>query len=798
MPKEPIQLKLEKIIQRNMDEVMHQSMMPYAEHVILERALPRVEDGLKPVQRRILYTMLELSLTPDKPHRKSARIVGDCLGKYHPHGDSSVYDAMVRMAQPYNMCVPLVDGHGNFGSVDGDSAAAMRYTEARMTEAAMQLLRDIEKDTVSFSFNFDDTLKEPDLLPGRFPNLLVNGASGIAVGLATNIPPHNPVEAINAVIAVMDNPRIPLEELMHIIPAPDFPTGGFLLESSEVEQAYRTGRGKIYMRAKTHFEEQKNGKTLIVITELPFQVNKANMLEKILAVSQEKKAMFSGIADIRDESDRTGMRAVIEVKKDGDPERILQYLFKYSDLQMTFGVNMVAIAGGKPQQMNLKQIIAHYIRHQRDVVTRRTQFELDAALRREHILAGLMIAVDNLDAVIALIRASKSPKEAREGLMKTFELSEVQAQAILDLRLQRLTNMELITIKREYAEVVRLIEELRGILASEKKLLALIKKELTEIREQLAVSRRTTFVACDDAPIDETEDLTLVEDVTVCICEGLKVRRMPTKVFSLAAISEDKPLFVLETQSNQRIRLFTDQGALLSLAVEELPETRATTRAANLASLLPFEKNEKIIALYPDEEAGDYLFYLRDGNVKRTPCAEYRVRVKRTAAVALRDKDRVLGIETYEPKSLLMITKLGMSIRFAADTIPAMGRVSGGVKCVKLDKGDEVIFASLVPEEAEVLTITDKGFGKRSPMFDYDLQGRNGKGLKTFDLKKNGSNGTCIAAVAVLTEPKTLTLLQRHGGRTTINTSEVRIEPRAGKGNMLVAVVLDDDVMGIE
>ncbi len=798
MSKQPEQLKLEKIIQRNMDEVMHQSMMPYAEHVILERALPRVEDGLKPVQRRILYTMLELSLSPDKPHRKSARIVGDCLGKYHPHGDTSVYDAMVRMAQPYNMCVPLVDGHGNFGSVDGDSAAAMRYTEARMTEAAMQLLRDIDKDTVSYSFNFDDTLKEPDLLPGRFPNLLVNGASGIAVGLATNIPPHNPVEAINAVVAVMENPRITLEELMKIIPAPDFPTGGFLLESSEVELAYRTGRGKLYMRAKTHFEEQKNGKTLIVITELPFQVNKANMLEKILAVSQEKKAMFSGIADIRDESDRTGMRAVIEIKKDGDPERILQYLFKYSDLQMTFGVNMVAIAGGKPQQMNLKQILAHYIRHQRDVVTRRTQFELDAAMRREHILAGLMIAVDNLDAVIALIRASKSPKEAREGLMKTFALSEIQAQAILDLRLQRLTNMELITIKREYNEVVKLIEELRGILASEKKLLALIKKELLEIREQLAVSRRTTFIASDEAPVDETEDFVIVEDVTVCVCEGLKIRKMPTKAFSLASISEDKPLFVLETRSDQRIRLFTNLGAMLSIAVSELPETRATTRATNLAALLPFEKNESLIALYPDDEEGDYLFYLRDGNIKRTACAEYRVRVKRTAAVALRDKDRLLGVEQYEPKSILLVTKLGMSIRFAADTVPAMGRVSGGVKCIKLEKNDEVIYAALVPDEGEVLTITDKGFGKRSPMFEYELQGRNGKGLKTFDLKKNGANGTCIAVVLYLTEPRQLTLIQRHGARTLVNSSEARVEPRAGKGTMLVAVVLDDDVIGVE
>ncbi|MEN6419522.1 MAG: DNA topoisomerase (ATP-hydrolyzing) [Clostridiaceae bacterium] len=798
MPKAPEQLRLENIIQRNMDDVMHQSMMPYAEHVILERALPRVEDGLKPVQRRILYTMLELSLTPDKPHRKSARIVGDCLGKYHPHGDSSVYDAMVRMAQPYNMCVPLVDGHGNFGSVDGDSAAAMRYTEARMTPAAMQLLRDIEKETVTYSFNFDDTLKEPDLLPGRFPNLLVNGASGIAVGLATNIPPHNPVEAINAVIAVMNNPRITLEELMKIIPAPDFPTGGFILENSEVELAYRTGRGKVYMRAKTHFEEQKNGKTFIVITELPFQVNKAAMLEKILAVSQEKKTLFSGIADIRDESDRTGMRAVIEIKKDGDPERILQYLFKYSDLQMTFGVNMVAIAGGKPQQMNLKQIIAHYIRHQRDVVTRRTQFELDAALRREHILAGLMIAVDNLDAVIALIRASKSPKEAREGLMKTFSLSEAQAQAILDLRLQRLTNMELITIKREYAEVVKLIADLRSILGSDKKLMALIEKELVEIRAQLATPRRTTFVACDDAPVDESEDLAVVEDVTVCVCEGLKVRKMLTRQFSLAAISEDKPLFVLETKSNQRVRLFTDQGALLSIVADEIPETRPTTRAANLAALLPFEKNEQIVAVFPDDDEGDYFFYLRDGNVKRTAASEYRVRVKRTAAVSLRDKDRVIGVEKRLHEAMLLVTRQGMSIRFATESVPAMGRVSGGVKCVKLEKGDCVVYAAQLPEEGEILTVTDKGFGKRSPIFDYDLQGRNGKGLKTFDLKKNGANGTCIAGVLFVDAPREFTLTQRHGAKSVLSTKEVHIEPRAGKGAMLVAVVLDDDVVSVD
>ncbi len=792
------QLRLENIIQRNMGEVMHASLMPYAEHIILERALPRVEDGLKPVQRRILYTMLELGLSPDKPHRKSARIVGDCLGKYHPHGDSSVYDAMVRMAQPYNMCVTLVDGHGNFGSVDGDSAAAMRYTEARMTEAAMQLLRDIDKDTVAFSFNFDDTLKEPDLLPGRFPNLLVNGAMGIAIGLATNIPPHNPAEAIDAVIAMMENPRITLPELMRILPAPDFPTGGFLLDSPEIEQAYTTGRGKLAVRAKTHFEEQKNGRTLIVVTEMPYQVNKANALEKILAVSQEKKALFAGIGDIRDESDRTGMRAVIEVKKDGDPEKILQYLFKYTDLQTTFGVNIVAIAGGKPQQMGLKQLIAHYIRHQRDVVTRRTQFELETALRREHILAGLMIAVDNLDEVIALIRASKSPKEAKASLMDRFALSDVQAQAILDLRLQRLTNMELHLIKKEYDEVVKRIAELRGILASERKLINLIKKELLEIRGQIGCPRRTQVIAGESVIEVDPGELAVVEDVTVAICADLRVRRCLTRQFNAAQISDDKPLFILQTQSNRRIRLFTDQGAMLQIVAGDIPETRATARAANLAALLPFEKGERIIAAFPEGDVGEYFFYTRLGNVKRTPASDYAIRAKRTAAVSLKDGDAVVAIEPQKAGSILLITRLGMSIRFSTDTVPPMGRVSGGVKCIRLEPGDSVLFAAQLPDEGEILTVTDRGYGKRSLLFDYELQGRNGKGLKTFDFKKNGSNGACLICAMHTTRPVPLTLIQRHGAKTELSTEGIRIEPRAGRGVMLVPVVLDDDVVAVE
>ena len=791
---EPMQ---EKILLQSMDDVMHNSMLPYAEHVILERALPRVEDGLKPVQRRILFTMMELGLSPDRPHRKSARIVGDCLGKYHPHGDSSVYDAMVRMAQPFNMRVPLVDGHGNFGSIDGDSAAAMRYTEARMTDAAMQQLRDIDKETVPFTFNFDDTLKEPELLPGRFPNLLVNGASGIAVGLATNIPPHNPAEAIDAVIAMMENPQVSLVELMRIMPAPDFPTGGFLLASDEIGKAYETGRGKLIMRARTHFEEQKNGKTLIVVTEMPYQINKAAALEKILAVSQEKKSLFVGIGDIRDESDRQGMRAVIEVKKDGNPEKILQYLFKYTDLQCTFGVNMVAIAGGKPQQMGLRQIIQHYIRHQRAVVTRRTQNELEAAERREHILAGYMIAIDNLDRVIQLIRASKSPKEAKEGLMHEFGLTEIQAQAILDLRLQRLMNMELLALQKEYAAVLKLIAELKSILASDKKLIAHIKKELLEIKGQLDGKRRTEIIAGDADIAVDAEDLSTAEDVTVAVCEGLKVRRCPTRLFNLSQIAEDKPQFIIETRSDKRIRLFTDQGAVLSLTADEIPETRATARAANLASLLPFEKNERILAAFPDEEAGDYLFYTRQGMVKRTAAAEYRLRVKRTAAITLREKDLVIGVEHLTGDTLLLVTRLGMSIRFTTESIPAMGRVSGGVKCMKVESGDAVCYAGQLPDEGELLVITDRGYGKRSFLFDYEVQGRNGKGLKTFDFKKNASNGNCIAAVFHVCEPFPFTIVQRHGTETTISTESVHIEPRAGKGSMLVAVVLDDDVVDV-
>ncbi len=795
-PEQTLPPRGETILDRSMDDVLHNSMLPYAEHVILERALPRVEDGLKPVQRRILYTMLELSLTPDKPHRKSARIVGDALGKYHPHGDSSVYDAMVRMAQPFNMRATLVDGHGNFGSVDGDSAAAMRYTEAKMTPLAMELLRDLEKDTVEFALNFDDTLHEPQVLPGRFPNLLVNGASGIAVGLATNIPPHNLGEAIDAVVAQIDDPEITLDGLMRHLPYPDFPTGGLLIASDEIREAYATGRGKLTMRAMTHFETAKNGKTLIVITELPYQVNKAALLEKILAVTQEKKVMFAGVADIRDESDREGMRAVIELKKDTDAEQTLQYLFKYSDLQCTFGVNMVAIANGKPQQMGLKEIISHYILHQKEVVTRRTKYELENAKKREHILAGLMIAIDNLDAVIALIRASKTVKAAREGLMERFKLTEVQAQAILDLRLQRLTNLELLTIEKEYKEILALIDRLTAILASEKKLMALIKMELTEIKTKYADPRRTQLIEGKTEIHVDAAALKVVDDVIITIYDGLRARRTLAK--NSAANGDEAPLFTINTRTDRNIRLFTDKGACLLLAVEALAEGKAGSRPNNLAALLPFEENEHIVAAYEENDEGLMYFVSAQGYVKCTPAAQYNTRNKKIAAVTLKDGDSILAVEYGREETLLLLTKLGMSIRFALDTVPEMGRAAAGVKCIKLDDGDSVIAAMQVKDEGEILTISDRGYAKRSLLFDYEVQGRNGKGLKTFDFKKNGSNGTRIAAAFYVREPFDIAVKQRHGTVTRVNTEEVRIEQRASKGSMLILVMLDDDVVSAD
>ncbi len=800
-----------RILQTSVEDVMHNSMIPYAEHVILERALPRVEDGLKPVQRRILYTMMELGTTPDKPHRKCARIVGDCLGKYHPHGDSSVYDAMVRMAQDFSMRATMVDGHGNFGSIDGDSAAAMRYTEARMTPLAMLMLRDIEKDTVPFRLNFDDTLKEPDMLPARFPNLLVNGATGIAVGLATNIPPHNLKESINAVVAQIENPKITLDELMQIIPGPDFPTGGVLVNNEEIRKGYETGRSKLSVRARVEIEDGAAGRKMIVINEIPYTVNKASMLEKILKLSEEKKAQLGCIYDIRDESDRNGMRAVIELKKDTDVQKVLNYLYKYSDLQVTFGVNMVAIAEGKPVQMGLKTMIGHFIRHQKDVVTRRTQYELKHARARAHILQGLMIAVDNLDEVIALIRASKNPKEAKEKLMARFDLTDVQAQAILDMRLQRLTNLEIVALRKEYEEILKLIDKLEGILGSEKKLLNVIKKELQEIADEYADERRTTIEAAEEVSAEAFKEVIAPEEVIVAYTRAGFLKRIRPEVYRknpLPTREENEPdsaEFLFMSRTDETLLIFTDHGNCYPLSVNGLNECKPKDRGQLLTGVLVgLEDGEKAlwIACLRMADIGhmpDFLFVTKQGMVKRTAAADYDVRSKKFVAVNIKKDDALLAvIPAASRDDLLMFSRSGMCIRFALDTVPTQGRVSAGVKCMQVDDGDEVVWVDQISETEQMVLFSERGYAKRLLAVDFEKQNRNGKGVKSFYFNKNGSNGKYLAGIVKVEKaPCDLIVTQTQSPATRMAKDSILLQGKQDRGNPCVMAILDDVVTGV-
>jgi len=796
-----------EIIQRPMEEVMHISMIPYAEHVILERALPRVEDGLKPVQRRILFTLHELGITPDKPHKKCARIVGDCLGKYHPHGDSSVYDAMVRMAQPYSLRGVLVDGHGNFGSIDGDSAAAMRYTEARMAPLAMEMLRDLEKDTVPFSFNFDDSLKEPDMLPARYPNLLVNGASGIAVGLATNIPPHNIGEAIDAAILVMDNPEASLEEIMQKMPAPDFPTGGRLIDNEEIRRAYETGRGKLTLRAKVHIEDGSAGRKLIVITEVPYQVPKAAMLEKILRLSEEKKVQLAGIHDIRDESDREGLRAVIELKRDVDPMQILSVLYKYSDLQITFGVNMVAIAEGRPVQMGVKAMLSYYIDHQKRVITRRTQYELAQARAREHILEGLMVAVNNLDEVIRIIRASKNPKEAKEQLINHFGLSDVQAQAILDLRLQRLTGLELEALRKEYEAILKTIRRLEGILKSEKKLIAVIREEMLQIRGKYADGRKTELIEDDSAKLPTVENKPIAEDTAILRLSDGQIRRMSPRMvdkFMQQPGVTAEVVQTIQTATDESLYIFTNLGNCFMLDVGKIPETmrlkeRGSLLTGLVAGLADGEYAVNMFCAKSDEmgKFGDLLFITRNGQIKRTTASEYGIRRARFAAINLKGEDQVAAVTAIaedDPGEILLITRLGMGLRMRLYEIPATGRATAGVRGVDLSEGDEVRWIHAHKDGDMLLLISDRGFGKRMMMSDIDRQKRATKGQKLLPITKSGETGTQLAAAANVTHAAQVSFAQRHGHVTTMNTFEIGVERRTGRGQLLVSVLLDDVV----
>ena len=807
MAKKPIEERLNEVIQSSLEEVLASSMMPYAEHVIMERALPRVEDGLKPVQRRILYTMQELSLSPDKPHRKCARIVGDCLGKYHPHGETSVYDALVRMAQHFSMRGMLVDGHGNFGSIDGDSAAAMRYTEARMSPLALEMLRDLQKDTVPYRLNFDDTLKEPDLLPARYPNMLVNGASGIAVGLATNIPPHNLREAIAATIHLMENPDASLKELMQIMPAPDFPTGGILLDTKEIEAAYETGRGKLTLRARVDIEQGKSGRHLLCISEVPYQVNKAQMLEKILRLSEEKKAALGGIYDIRDESDRTGLRAVVELKKDVDPQAVLAFLYRYSDLQITFGVNMVAIAEGKPRQMGLIEALSHYITHQKNVVTKRTRYDLEQARHRLHILDGLIIAVDNLDEIIALIRASKNAKEAKERLIARFAFSDIQAQAILDLRLQRLTGLEILTLREEHAATKKLIAKLEAILKHEHRLIGVIKEELLEISNKFGDDRRTQIMMQDqeEAALMQATDVPVPEETVVVITKGGQLRRMHQRVFDrmeLPATPSEQNWYVFKAMTDQTLLFFTQIGNCYQVPVVQIEESfRPRDRGTVLAGVLNgLEEGEDCVSvvLMPNNDLADepdLFFFTKRGMVKRSLFSEYAVRRSKVAAIGLAKKDSLVAVTTLKSQDdVFCLSRSGMLIRFPADEVPATGRVTRGVIGIRLAQKDHLLLAGGVQNGDMMVLISERGYMKRVPGNMIDSQRRAGKGVHAFYFNKNGNNGTYIACAFVSDLPRAFTVYTSGGQAVPMNTEEIAQQKLNERGKPYLMAVMDDVV----
>lgn len=783
------------LLTKPMEIVMHESMMPYAEHVILDRALPRVEDGLKPVQRRILYSMYEQGNTPDKPTRKSARIVGDCMGRYHPHGDSSIYDAMVRMAQPFSMNVPLILGQGNFGNIDGDSAAAMRYTEAKLSPVALELLRDIEKDTVRWSRNFDDTTKEPDMLPGRFPNLLVNGATGIAVGLATNIPPHNFCEVIEGVIAYIDNKNISLDQMMKIIKGPDFPTGGYVIPGDGLKQAYETGKGKILIRAKMHIEVANGDRRNIVITEIPYGLNKADLLMKIAALKDEKKDLFQGILEIVDESDKEGMRAVIKLRKDADVDKTIALLYKYSNLQMSYGINMVAIADGKPQLMGLLDIIAYYVAYQREVILRRSKFELEEAKARQHILQGLVIAVQNIDEVIQIIKTSSGTTDAKAKLRERFSLSDKQAQAILDLRLARITKLEVNKLVTELAEIERNIARLQVIINSKTEQMNLIKTELGVLKRNYKVARKSEMCKeLTDAVIISEADEKPVETVVLGIAADYTIKRIPLKNFNLSnkeaigASSGEMLTTAMEVQTDDKVLFFSNLGNCYKSAVDRLNEVRFRDAGFTLSQAFPeAQRGEVPVAVFvmPREEnpEGEILLFTRQGMVKRTAWSEYQLLKSSYQGYKGKEGDEVFRVEMVrENTEIFFVTNRGGCVRFDVNEVPLQGRVAGGVHCINLLEDEYLIFAGQVEKDkGEVVMVTDKGFMKRLAVKEITKHARNCKGAKGTEF---GNNGTCLVyASYVNNEPYKIAIIDR-ANTTVVETSEISVESKNHKGKL--------------
>ena len=736
------------LMPRDLEDELKQSFIAYAMAVIVTRALPDVRDGLKPVHRRILYAMNELSMTPDKPFRKSARIVGEVLGKYHPHGDSAVYDAMVRLAQDFSTRYMLVEGQGNFGSVDGDGAAAMRYTEARMSKLTMEMVRDLDKQTVDFYPNFDETLMQPEVMPSRFPNLLVNGSAGIAVGMATNIPPHNLGETIDACVYMLDHPNASTEQLMQFIKGPDFPTGGIIMGKAGIHEAYATGRGKIVTRARSEIEPMPQGKSRIVVSEIPYMVNKARLIEKIAELVHEKRV--EGITDIRDESDRKGMRIVIEVRRDVNANVVLNQLYKHTQLQESFGVNMLALVNGEPKILSLRQVIHYYLEHQKDVVTRRTRFDLDKAQQRAHILAGLLTALDHIDAVITLIRSSRTVQEARDGLMSQFGLSERQAQAILDMRFQRLTGMERDKLQAEYDELNRQIAYLNTVLSDEGILIGIIKSEMQEIRTKYADERRTEITSLPDEidMLDVIQEENTVVTLThfgylkrTAVSSYHAQKRGGKGIMGAGTRDDDFMTGMYVTTTHDTLMFFTNRGRVYQLKCYEIPEAGRQARGTAVVNLLQLEGGEKVTAMLPlpkdaDLEGKFLIMATRRGVIKRTPVDEFsNLRKSGLIAITPREDDELIGVAlTDGSRELMLGTRLGMAIRFSESDARAMGRTAQGVKAIELDGEDEVVDMSVIEGDQTVLSISEYGYGKRTPLDEYRAQTRGGKGIKAMNL----------------------------------------------------------------
>lgn len=792
-----------QIKDRNISKEMRESFLDYAMSVIVSRALPDVRDGLKPVHRRILYAMHDLGMHSDKPYKKSARIVGEVIGKYHPHGDSAVYETMVRMAQDFNYRYMLVDGHGNFGSVDGDSAAAMRYTEARMSKIAMELLRDINKDTIDYKANFDGEEKEPVVMPSRFPNLLVNGTSGIAVGMATNIPPHQLGEVIDGVLAVSKNEEISIPELMEIIPGPDFPTYGMIVGRSGIRKAYETGRGSIIVRAKVEIEVKPNGKEVIIVKEIPYQVNKARLVERIAELVRDKK--IEGITDLRDESDRNGMRVVIEVRKDANANVLLNNLYKHTAMQTSFGINLLALVDGQPKVLNLKQCLVHYLDHQKVIIRRRTEFELRKAEARAHILEGLRIALDHLDEVISLIRSSRTTDIAREGLMTNFKLSEKQAQAILDMRLQRLTGLEREKIEEEYQELVRLIAELRAILADEEKILEIIREELLEVKERFNDKRRTEIIAGGLENIED-EDLIPEENIIITLTHNGYIKRLPASTYrsqkrggrgiqGMGTNDDDFVELLSTTSTHDTILFFTNKGKVYRLKGYEIPEFSRTAKGIPIINLLGVEKGEWINAIIPVSEFVDdwFLFFTtKEGVSKRSPLSSFaNIRNNGLIAVNLRDGDELISVRlTDGSKEIIIGTKNGLLIRFPETDVRSMGRTATGVKGITLSSNDEVVGMEVLNENTEILIVTKYGFGKRTPAEEYRIQGRGGKGIKTCNV--TDKNGPLVSMKAVTGE-EDLMIITTGGVLIRMAVSDISSMGRSTQGVKLIKLNESED-----